>query len=137
MLFCESGSCKCKKRLDVVLVRIKRSQCSQIGRARAPFHNKVRSRAPGKLVLPMFYGNHVRNHARVPAVSVCECMDFHKLVMESNQAFVDGECLVLQPMLRVREKLGNTLYDFCGITPDAHFMRAIGTIPFSNLVVRV
>jgi hypothetical protein len=61
-------------------------------------------------------------------------MDFHKLVIKSNQAFVDGECLVLQPMLRVGEKPGNTLYDFCGITPDAHFMRAIGASPFPNLV---
>ena len=42
--------------------------------------------------------------------------------------------LVLQPMLRAGEKPGNTLYDFCGITPDAHFMRAIGASPFPNLV---
>ena len=73
--------------------------------------------------------------ARVPAVSVCERMDFrNKLVMESNHAFVDWECLMIEPIFRVGEKLGNTLYDFCGITPDAHFMRAIGARPFPNLI---
>src|SRR5712664_3650179 len=130
----ESGSCKCKKWLDVVLVGIKRAQRSQVGGARASLRNKVCSRAPGKLSLPMFHGNYVRNHARVPTVSVCEWMDFYKLVMESNQAFVDGECLVIEPILRVGEKLGDTLYDFCGITPDAHLMRAIDASPFPNLV---
>jgi hypothetical protein len=71
MLFRESGSRKFKKGLDVVLVR---------------------SRAPRELGLPVFYGNYVRNHARVPAVSVCERMDFrNKLLMESNHAFSPSE----------------------------------------------
>jgi hypothetical protein len=103
MLFRESGSRKFKKGLDVVLVRIERSQRGQIGGACAPFRNKVRSRAPGELGLPVSYGNYVRNHARVPAVSVCERMDFrNKLVMKSNHAFVDWECLMIEPIFRVR-----------------------------------
>ncbi len=81
--------------------------------------------------MPVFHGNYVRNHARVPAVSVCEWMDFrNKLVMESNQAFIDGECFVIDPILCVAEKLGDTLYDFCGVTPGAHFMLAIGARPY-------
>jgi hypothetical protein len=135
MLFRESGSRKFKKGLDVVLVRIERSQRGQIGGACAPFRNKVRSRAPGELGLPVFYGNYVRNHARVPAVSVCERMDFrNKLVMESNHAFVDWECLMIESIFRVGEKLGNTLYDFCGITSDVQFIRPIFARPFPNLI---
>ena len=112
MLFRESGSRKFKKGLDV-----------------------VRSRAPRELGLPVFYGNYVRNHARVPAVSVCERMDFrNKLVMESNHAFVDWECLMIEPIFRVGEKLGNTLYDFCGITSDVQFIRPIFARPFPNLI---
>jgi hypothetical protein len=130
-----SGSRKRTKCFDVVLVGIQRAQRSQISEARVPFRNKVCSRAPGKLGLPVFHGNYVRNHACVPAVSVCEWMDFrNKLMMESNQAFVEGECFVIDPILCVAEKLGDTLCDFCGITPDAHFMLAIGARPFPNLV---
>ncbi len=81
--------------------------------------------------MPVFHGNYVRNHACVPAVSVCEWMDFrNKLVMESNQAFIDGECFVIDPILCVAEKPGDTLYDFCRITPGAHFMLAIGARPY-------
>ena len=41
---------------------------------------------------------------------------------------------MIEPILRVGKKLGDSLYDFCGITPDVQFILAIGARPFPNLV---
>jgi hypothetical protein len=58
----------------------------------------------------------------------------NKLVMESNQVFVDGERLVLQPILRVAKKLRDALHDFRGITSDIQFIRPIFARPFPNML---
>ncbi len=44
------------------------------------------------------------------------------------------ECLVIEPILRVGEKLGDSLHDFRGITPEVQFIRAICPRPFPDLV---
>jgi len=88
----------------------------------------------------VFYGNYVRNHARVTAVSVCERMDFrNKLVMESNHAFVDWECLTIEPIFRVGEKA--SMMQFAPSKspfPNSDECQArFRTIPFHELVNRV
>ena len=41
---------------------------------------------------------------------------------------------MIEPIFRVGEKLGNTLYDFCGITSDVQFILPIFARPFPNLI---
>ena len=55
-------------------------------------------------------GDDVGDHARVSPVSVGKRMDFrNQLMMKANQAFVDRERLVFQPILNVADELWDTL----------------------------
>jgi hypothetical protein len=45
--------------------------------------------------------------------------------MKSDEAFVEQECLVFQPILNVAEELSNALQNVAGITADVQFMLAI------------
>jgi hypothetical protein len=94
-----------EKELHVVFVRAQRAQRGEVCGARV--RDEIFSGTPGKFGMTQLHGD---DHARVAFVSVRKRMDFrNEVMMKANQAFVDRERLVFQPILNaVAEEAANS-----------------------------
>src|ERR1700685_287077 len=129
------GSGNHKKMLDVTSVDIQCAERREISGARRPLGDQILSRAPGEFRASVLHCDDIRDHPRVPTVSVREGGDFrNEFVVEAKNAFIDGKDLVVDPVLRIGKELWDSLEDLAGIASDVQPILAVRSRPFPNFV---
>src|SRR5215831_12979264 len=126
---------KIKQRLHIIFVGVECAKRGKVARARVALCNKVFAGTPGKFRLAEFHGDNIGNHTRVSSISIGKWMDSrNELMVETDEAFVERKCLVVDPVPHVSEKLWNPLEYFVRVAADIQLMGSILARPFPDVV---